>query len=58
MECIATSFTGLDNCRQAVGGVFRLYVALWDSEFLGNLDIEGDFVTGETKKLAWRELPS
>jgi len=57
MECIATSFTGLDNCRQAVGGVFELYVASWDSEFIGNLNIEGNIVTGDTKKLAWRSLP-
>lgn len=57
MACIATSFTGFNDCRTAVGGVSELYVALWDSEFAGNLTYEGDFVTGENKKLAWRELP-
>ena len=57
MDCIASNFTGLNECRQAVGGVFRLFVASWHSDFWESLTIEGDYVTGQTKLLSWRELP-
>jgi hypothetical protein len=57
MDCIATDFTGLTDCRQGVQGVFQLYVALWTPDFKENLDIEGDFISGETKRLAWEGLP-
>jgi len=57
MDCIATSFTGLDNCRQAVGGVFELYVGLWSDNLKENLDIDGNFISGSTKKIAWKNLP-
>lgn len=58
MECLATSFTGLTGCRPAIEGVTRLYVALWYDGFASNLDYQGDIVSGETKKLAWKELPT
>lgn len=56
MACISAQFIGFDCSNVAIGGVRELYIALWGSDFADSLIYEGNYVTGETKLLGWKQL--